>query len=231
MPLNFSKCGFQEICTLSFFPEREVNVFTISSKSEEAENAEVPSETWTPSETHSTPSETEVQASSISDLDVKETSAHTQYELEVAYFLATSVRNKVIEPPVRISRAIDNLVVFPWEGLMSARIQLVNTCPVDNWLMLFQALVKLRKVDVDKLGESGQIIYDALKMIDENQYSDAKVSVLPNKPQISNIINFYEGENELFLKHLQPFMKSRSTTLCRVQKTVPSVLIHLHPQA
>ena len=81
--------------------------------------------------------------------------------------------------------------------------------------MLFQALVKLRKVDLDELGESGQIIYDALKMIDENQYSDAKVSVLPNKPQvISNIINFYGGEDKLFLKHLQPFIKSRSTTLC-----------------
>ena len=75
---------------------------------------------------------------------------------------------------------------------MSARIQLVNTCPVDNWPMLFQALVKLRKVDLNELGESGQIIYEALKMIDEYQYSNAKVSVLPNKPQvISNIINFY----------------------------------------
>ena len=61
----------------------------------------------------------------------------------------------------------DNLVVFPCGGLTSAGIQLVNTCPVDNWLMLFQALVKLRKVDLDELGESGQIIYDALKMIDE----------------------------------------------------------------
>ena len=42
-------------------------------------------------------------------------------------------------------------------------------------MMLFQALVKLRKVDLDELGESGKIICDALKMIDENQYSDAKV--------------------------------------------------------
>ena len=63
------------------FPEREVNVYTISSKSEEAENVEVHSETCTPSETHSTPSKTEVEASSIPDLDVKETSAHTQDEL------------------------------------------------------------------------------------------------------------------------------------------------------
>ena len=98
---------------------------------------------------------------------------------------------QLLNPPVRISRAIDNLVVFPWGGLTSARIQLVNTCPVDNWLMLFQALVKLRKVDLDELGESGQIIYDALKMIDENQYSNAKVSVLPNKPQVIYIIYFY----------------------------------------
>ena len=164
------------------FSRKRGKCFYYISKSEEAENVKVPSETCTPSETHSTPSETEVEASSIPDLDVKETSAHTQDELEVSYFLATSVRNIVIEPPVRISRTIDNLVVFPWGGLTSAGIQLVNTCPGDNWLMLFQALVKLRKVDLDELGESGQIIYDALKMIDENQYSDAKVSVLPNKP-------------------------------------------------
>ena len=85
-------------------------------------------------------------------------------------------------------------------------------------MMLFQALVKLRKVDLDELGESGKIICDALKMIDENQYSDAKVSVLPDKPRvISNIINFYGGEDELFLKHLQSFMKSRATTLCSLE--------------
>ena len=197
------------------FPESGVNVGTILSKSEEAENVEVPIEACTPAETHSTPFETDAEASSIPDLDVKETSAHTQDELEVAYFLEASVRNTVIEPPVRLSRAIDNLVVFPWGGLTSAGIQLVNTCPVDNWMMLFQALVKLRKVDLDELGESGKIICDALKMIDENQYSDAKVSVLPDKPRvISNIINFYGGEDELFLKHLQSFMKSRATTLC-----------------
>ena len=83
------------------FPEREVNVFTILSKPEEAEIVEVPSEACTPSETHITPSETdaEVEASSIPDLDVKETSAHTLDELEVAYFLAISVRNTVIESP------------------------------------------------------------------------------------------------------------------------------------
>ena len=71
------------------FPEREVNVFTTLSKSEEAENVEVPIEACTPSETDSTSSETdaEVEASSIPVVDVKETSAHTQDELEVAYFL------------------------------------------------------------------------------------------------------------------------------------------------
>ena len=60
-------------------------------------------------------------------------------------------------------------------------------------------------------------------MIDENQYSDAKVSVLPDKPRvISNIINFYGGEDELFLKHLQSFMKSRATTLCSSGKLSPA---------
>ena len=75
------------------FPESGVNVGTILSKSEEAENVEVPIEACTPAETHSTPFETDAEASSIPDLDVKETSAHTQDELEVAYFLAASVRN------------------------------------------------------------------------------------------------------------------------------------------
>ena len=35
-----------------------------------------------------------------------------------------------------------DLVVIPWGGTTSSGIQLANTCLIDNWLMILQALVK-----------------------------------------------------------------------------------------
>ena len=37
---------------------------------------------------------------------------------------------------------VNNLVVFPWGGLTSDGLTLCNTCPLDNWIMILQVLVK-----------------------------------------------------------------------------------------
>ena len=121
---------------------------------------------------------------------------HNEAELEVENFFASSMTDTVAEPT---SRSVNDLIVFPWGGITSNGITLVNTCPVDNWLMIFQAMVKSGKLNLEKLDQIGQVISNVLDLIDQKRYSDAKVEVLPDRlPIISNIMNFYAGEDELF---------------------------------
>ena len=138
---------------------------------------------------------------------------YTAEELEVAKLLASSLTDNFIAPS---SGEGNNLVVFPWAGTTSNGFQLVNTCPVDNWLMIFQALVKSERVNLDELNVTGQVISNALNLINQDRYSDAKVEILPHRPRVrSNIIDFYAGEDELFLQHMSPYMKSGTSTSCQ----------------
>ena len=97
---------------------------------------------------------------------------HDEAELEVANFLASSTTDTVAEPT---SRSVNDLIVFPWEGITSNGITLVNTCPVGNWPMIFQTMVKSGKLNLEELNQVGQVISNALHLIDQNRYSDAKV--------------------------------------------------------
>ena len=72
--------------------------------------------------------------------------SHNEAELEVANFLASSMTDTVAEPT---SRSVNDLIVFVWGGITSNGITLVNTCSVDNWLMIFQAMVKSGKLNLE----------------------------------------------------------------------------------
>ena len=50
--------------------------------------------------------------------------------------------------------------------------------------MIFQALVKSEKLNLNTLSEIGHIIQKALTLIDNNQYADAKLSIVPTKPAV-----------------------------------------------
>ena len=60
---------------------------------------------------------------------------------------------------------------------------LTNTCPLDIWLIIFQALVKSNKVKLEDLPESGNIIGTALRLIDDGLYADVKLLILQSLPQ------------------------------------------------
>ena len=101
--------------------------------------------------------------------------------------------------------------------MTSEDITLYNTCPIDNWLMIFQALVKSEKLSLNTLSETGHIIQKALTLIDNNQCADAKLSIVPTKPTvISNIINLYGSESNCFVKHLRPYIKNKATRICNL---------------
>ena len=82
--------------------------------------------------------------------------------------------------------------------------------------MIFQALVKSETVNLDELNVTGQVISNALNLINQDRYSGTKVEILPHRPRVrSNIIDFYAGEDELFLQHMSPYMKSGTSTTCQ----------------
>lgn len=115
-----------------------------------------------------------------------------------------------------------DLVVIPWGGTTSSGIQLANTCPIDNWLMILQALVKSRRLVLDELGNVGNI-KSALFLVDLKRYGDAKVT-LPQMPAIKHgIINFYGNESDYFISLLQPFLATTITSSCNLS-TCPSMI-------
>ena len=109
-------------------------------------------------------------------------SLYCQEEIDAAEVLlsATSV---VSRSSNCASEQGQELTVFPWNGLTSTGISITNTCPLDNWLMIFQALTKSHKVELSDLPESVHIIGTSLKLIDDGLYADAKLLILQSLPQ------------------------------------------------
>ena len=75
------------------------------------------------------------------------------------------------------------LSIFPSGGLTSTGITLTNTCPLDNWLIIFHTLIKSNKVKLEDLPESGHTIGTAQRLIDDGFYADAKLMILQSLPQ------------------------------------------------
>lgn len=102
--------------------------------------------------------------------------------------------------------------------MTSSGIQLSNTCPLDNWLILFQALVENGKVNLAALPESGHIIGSAFKLIKDGLHADAKLLILhsltPQPQVVSGTLDLYGNEADFFLMLLNPYMMSTTTTTC-----------------
>lgn len=68
-------------------------------------------------------------------------------------------------------------------GFTSTGITLTDTCPLDNWFIIFQALIKSNKVKLGDLPESGHTTGTAQRLIDDGFYADAKSLILQSLPQ------------------------------------------------
>ena len=80
-----------------------------------------------------------------------------------------------------------------------------NTCPLDNWLVIFQALIKADNVQLSDLPESGHIIGTALRLIDDGLYADAKLLIFQSLPQqqqgtLHKPYQFYKKNENLSFK-------------------------------
>ena len=64
---------------------------------------------------------------------------YTETEINAAEALLVSVTGPASNPK-SASQQHHKLTIFPWGGLTSTGVTLTNTCPLDNWLIIFQAL-------------------------------------------------------------------------------------------
>lgn len=137
---------------------------------------------------------------------------HTSDEFDVADILINVVRS----PVNTCCHSTKDLVIIPWGGETITGIVLTNTCPIDNWLMIFQALVNSNRIDLADLTETGAIIDNALHLIDQKLFGEAKMATLNTmQPQIvSNCIDLYANEDDYFIKLLRPYLHSKVTSKC-----------------
>ena len=115
--------------------------------------------------------------------------SYSQDEIQAAEALLCSFTTH--EKP--LASPAQELTVFPWGGMTSSGVLLSNTCPLDNWLMIFQALVKSGMVNLADLHESGQTIATALRLIECGQYADAKLLI------IQSLQHPHQGVSTFFL--------------------------------
>ncbi|KAJ7376530.1 hypothetical protein OS493_034267, partial [Desmophyllum pertusum] len=149
--------------------------------------------------------------------------SYSQEEINAAEALLLSFTGSACNPTA--SQQDQELTIFPWGGLTGTGITLTNTCPLDNWLMIYQALIKSNKVNLKDLPESGHTIGTALRLIDDGLYADAKLLILQSLPQqhqvVAGTLDLYGNEGDFFLMLLRPYLTSTITTTCCLN-TCPS---------
>ena len=147
---------------------------------------------------------------------------YTHKEIEAAeaaeaLLFAVTDANKP-SAPTHPSDQDRDLTFFPWSGVTSTGITMTNTCPLDNWLMIFQALDKSGKVTLTDLTESGHIIANALQLIDSGLFADAKLVILqaltPRPQIVFQTLDLYGNESDFFLTLLSPYLVNSTVTTC-----------------
>ena len=144
---------------------------------------------------------------------VEVSSKYTADEIDVADILINASVSPVNYPCTPTS----DLIVVPWGGRTQDGIELTNTCHLDNWLMIFQALLKSNQIDLTTLKETGAILSNALRLVARKQFGDAKIALTDTRPLvINNCIDLYGNEDDYFIKLLRPYLRSKVTSQCRL---------------
>ena len=119
----------------------------------------------------------------------------------------------------RTSTCTSDLIAVPWGGRTQDGIELTNTCHLDNWIMIFQVLLKSNRIDLTTLKETGAILSNALQLVAKKQFGDAKMAMTDSHSQvINNCIDLYGNEDDYFIKLLRPYLRSKVTSQCRLSK-------------
>ena len=84
----------------------------------------------------------------------------TRDEINIAVLLTTCAYSNHSTENNSLSDC--NFKVIPWSGITRDGVKLVNTCPIDNWLMIFQSLAKSGRLNLHNLNQAGELINVAL---------------------------------------------------------------------
>ena len=145
-------------------------------------------------------------------------STYTQEEICAADALL-NVLNNPMQCMSSVSHHQDHdLTFFPWGGVTSTGISLTNTCPLDNWIVIFQALVHSGRVDLVDPPESGDTIARVLQLVTCGLHADAKLLVIqslrPQPQATSGTLDLYGNEGDFSIKLLNPHLMSTTTSTC-----------------
>lgn len=127
--------------------------------------------------------------------------------------------------PTNATNTNSNTVVIPWGGqteIQDRTITLKNTCPIDNFLMIFHLLfnessrIKTYFENCNDL--VAQTLCRSLKLVGDDEFCEAKLEWLTLNPAVqptsASVIDVWGNEENLFTQHLIPFMKSNVSTTC-----------------
>ena len=82
---------------------------------------------------------------------VSNLSGYTRDEINIAVLL-TSCASSYHSTENNLSDC--NFKVIPWSGITIDGVKLVNTCPIDNWLTIFQSLAKSGRLNLHNLNQA-----------------------------------------------------------------------------
>ena len=140
---------------------------------------------------------------------------YTTDEMDIAFMLTTCASSCVS----RQNQA--NLIVIPWGGTTSDGVNMINTCPIDNWLMIFQSLTKSGRMALGDL--TGDLIETAIQLVELNRFADAKRLFLMQNLAVKNgILDCYGNEADYCIRVLLPFLATTITSTCNLA-TCPSM--------
>ena len=107
-----------------------------------------------------------------------------------------------------------NFKVIPWSEITSDGVKLVNTCPIDNWLMIFQSLAKSGRLNLHNLNQARESINVALQLIDLNKFADAKILFVQHPVVVNGVIDCYGNEADYCIRVLLPFLATSLMSSC-----------------
>ena len=119
----------------------------------------------------------------------------------------------------------NTLNLIPWSGCINRHgniLELVNTCLLDNFLMVFDCLFYLRKTDIDLLPDPLTATFSEInKFLIDAEIGEAKMKWLETlrvvPPVVNGKINVYGSGNERFISG--PSKLLANTVTCAEQVT------------
>lgn len=117
------------------------------------------------------------------------------------------------------------LMIIPWGGYTisnGSALRLINTCPIDNCLMILYALTtESAKIGsyLDKNNEIVcQILCRTLELIRRGEFAEAKLEWMktgcPVQVGTNGILDFWGNEETMFTQYLIPLIRSNVTSSC-----------------